>query len=64
MIFNWFFSLQYGSIWIIIPQKVPSYFSPQMRPHEMLNVITEPDVIDRPVFYGVADVNSNLPHNV
>lgn len=47
-----------------MPQEVLSHFSPQMRPHEMLNVITEPDVIDRPVFCGVADVNSNLPHNV
>lgn len=48
-----------------MPQEVPSHFSPQMRPHQISNVITEPDALDRPVFCGVAQVNSNLPtHNV
>lgn len=48
-----------------MPQEVPFHFSPQLRPHQMSKVIIEPNAPGRPVFSGVADVNSNLPpHNV
>lgn len=60
MIFNCFFSTR----WIIMTQEVQSHFSPQMRPHQMSNVIIEPDDLDRPVFSGVADVTSNLPPHI